>query len=274
MYIVYDWRAVTEIFLLATAIYFFARWLSTDTVRPLLPVFYGYCALVSFAHVLELHVLADLMLHYAPVCVVILLFAHETTLQKQFIVSKHITQPKDTSGAWLEYVFRACLHAASNNKSVTCVIQKHDQLSSILTCALPMHAPIQRELIDILVQSDACDTTRMIIIDYTGSLIGLNGKLDREIDTDLLYTADSTDAVQQQAVYLAHKTDALIFRMSPQDHTIDIMCNKKVVQKLSTADALQIIKKYLFTAGHVYTPATTKGSHAPIAQAYEKQPHA
>ena len=236
-----------EILSLTLIFYFFSIWLSYDRSKFLLPYFYSYCAAALLAHVFALTTLENFLFLYSPAALLMLVVIHQETLQKNFILARNITPSVPAENDWLNLLMRSFLIALNQNKSIICVIEKHDSLNTVLDAPLTFKAQIQKDLFDILLDSSSFDAEKMIWVTHQGELRAINATWNAQIDKAWINDdISSLEEWKQDAVLLTNKTDALVFKINPQTRTVDLVAQKKILDALPINDAFAAIKKYLY----------------------------
>jgi hypothetical protein len=240
----FGWRAVVEVLFFAIALYQFARWLRKDS--RLLLSFYGYCTTVVIAHFFHLGVIAQVLTLFAPAMVMVFIVLHQDTLQKKFVTIRNITpaqQPHD----WLAVLFGTLLASAQKGKAAYVVIEKNDSIKSLLKSSFPLHANVQKSLLDLLLASDLYDDSKLIWVNHHGQLLAINAVWNIELDAQWI-SEDVVDLPQwkQDALLLAHKTDALVVYLDPMSRCVDLVGQQKMLEGVTVAQAMIVVKQYLF----------------------------
>src|SRR3989339_2074040 len=143
-----------------------SSWLNKDHTKPLLLYFYSYFATLFSAYFFQLTTVYQLMLVTAPIYFVLLVIHHQKNLQKNFILSKNkpLTPAKVIHKEWLETLVRSCLIASHHKKNVTCVIEQSDSLESLINKPFTIDIPIQKHIIDMLLESVSYNDTKLILV--------------------------------------------------------------------------------------------------------------
>jgi hypothetical protein len=173
---------------------------------------------------------------------------HHETLQKNYITARNITPAVQKEADWLSTLMRSFLISLNKNQSILCVIEKHDSLKSMLEAPLVFNTALHKDLLDVVLNSQLFDSTKMIWVNHHGQLCAVNAAWEADHD-ETWKTKDILDLEEwmQDALLLAHKTDALIFKINPTTRTVDLIAQKKILEKLSINDATATIKKYLYS---------------------------
>ncbi len=240
----FGWRMAVEVIFFAALFYYTVSWLSADKRKNLVLWFYGYCAAAFGAHILHLPTMAQFLFLFAPAAIMIFVLFHQDTLQRNFIVAKNITPARPTND-WLGDLMGVFLSTVSKNKPVICVIEKTDALCTLLASPLTFNTPIQKNLLEILLNSTAFESQKMIWINHHGQLMALNASWHQLDDEWFKSEMGDTQAWKQDAILLTNKTDALVFKISP-NRMVDLVAQHKMIEQVSINEALLVIKQYLY----------------------------
>jgi hypothetical protein len=246
MMYLFHWRAVVEILFFSYCFYAGARWLRKDS--RLLFGFYAYCFTLLAAQAAELTTIAHCLLVFAPVAAMLSLVFHQDMLAKNYVTVRNITPVKPTTD-WLAVLYGSLLTAVQKNQPALVVIEKQDSLASLLVSSSMFHADIQKNLLDLLLASPLYEPSKLIWINHKGQLLALNAQWQATVDEE--WVADDVaglDVWKQDALLLAHKTDALILFINPQTRAVDLICQKKMIEGVTIAQAMLMSKQYLFGA--------------------------
>lgn len=238
-----------EIGLISVAIYYFSLWLKQDRQKDLLFSFYGYCAAVFGCYALGLQTLTLLLFVTCPIALMLFILFHQELLQRNFIALATINvAPQEQESDWLAIVIRACLVAINHNKTVYGVIEHRDSLATMLTTDMPLYTDIQHNVLTMALESSAYDQEKMLWLNAQGKLFGINTHWNVNA-TDIVTTNGATMLTlwQQEALFFTHKTDAIVFYISPSSRTFTLVAQGKIVEHVNASHALTTIKKYLNT---------------------------
>jgi len=253
-------RNTIEILFFAIIIYYFSVWLKNDQHKNLLPYFYGYCFLSILSYHSQLTTITYFLFLFAPVAIMLFILVHQTTLQKSFVSLKNITPAKYEISNWEHDLIRSFLFAINKNKEIHCVIENKDNLDDFLYSPMILNAYIQQGLITILQNSDLFDQKKMLWLNTSGQLVGINGSWKESVFQE--YTDQINNNIhpwKQSALLLSSKTDALFLRITPTQRTFDIIFNGKIVNNINSDNALKIIRKYASTKFWSKDSSITKG---------------
>lgn len=270
------WRDALEILFFANIFYYFMVWLSKDKQKNLLGTFYGYCVVAALAYILQLTAISSLLLLTAPLALVIFILFHQETLQRNFVSLKNITPAQQTElHDWIEILVRTALHALNKNRSLLYIIEQRDSLNGYLTTPFAIYAPLQRDLLIMLLDGHAFDETAMIWVTAQGQLIGINATWNTEAPaTWLKQEVQELEPWCQNALWYTNKTDAIILHTDVATRTFTIVGQGKIIERLTAAQTLTIIKQYAIQAQHSYKAQGETNYGNQIKKSFAEQPNA
>ncbi len=233
---IFYWTDVFEICVLSAIIYSFSRWCARDRRTPLLLYFYACCAGGMFAHVLNLQTLVAFLQVSWPALVVIFLIVHQHTLQKNYIAGKTIIPAHaDAASSWILLLLRAGIRAAAQRKSIVCIMQGNMILDEFLQDFLALNSPINKELLDVLVESTHIKNNSIMLVDQCGILRAFNG----------CWQAGASEQWIDHAIALTARTDALVWSVHSDTHLLTLVAQGVRVDELSSDKAEAIIAQYV-----------------------------
>ncbi len=242
----YTWRDFFEVTLLAGLIYLFLTWLNKDKSSYPVLFFHIYAGLTIIAYYAQLAVLSTILLISAPIAIMLLILMHQQSLQKNLIVAKIIKPPAHHDFAWLDELVRTCLSVLNKHKELICLIERSDNLKTLLTAPYYFNADIKKELLEILVDHVNTAAGQMLWIEQTGKLIAINARLGMPVDVQWFTSPlDAQQAWKQDAVFLSTKTDAIVIRVCVNSRLFTCIAQGKIVEDLSAWQMLALLKKYL-----------------------------
>lgn len=241
-------RNIIEILFFSTMIYYFSIWLKKDRHKNLLPYFYGYCLLALSSYYAQLTTANYFLFLFAPVAIMLFMLFHQELLQRNFVAIKNITPAKQAQSDWPEALIRSFLVAINNNKEIHCIIENQDSMQEFIHSPLVLNSNIQQGLIKILQESDIFDQNKMLWVDTSGHLVGINASWKETVfETIEDEKMMEVNPWKQSALLLSSKTDALFLRITPAQRTFDIVFNGKIVNNINSNTALKVIRKYAST---------------------------
>lgn len=238
-----------EILFFIMATFQVSSWINKDHTKPLLLYFYSYFAILFAAYFFQLTTVYQVMLTTAPIYFIILIVHHQKSLQKNFIISKNkpLTPAKSIHKEWLETLIRSCLVASYHKKNITCVIQQCDNLDSLIEKPFTLDIPIQKQIIDILLESVSYDTNKLISVDRHGIIHSINASWSDLIINELLFTQVSELQLSKEyAKITTSKTDSIIIHIN-HDHQHHFVAHQgKIIEHITIDQALKLIKNLLY----------------------------
>ena len=243
------WRASAEILFFSSLFYFTARWLQKD-IR-LLKLFFAYCATLCTAQWLELPTISYALTLFAPAFLMVCVVFHQESLAKRFVTVRNITPVQPVSD-WLALLFGALLNSVQKNRPAFVVIEKQDSLKSLLASSCPLQTDLQKHLLELLLSATLYEPNKLVWLTHRGQLVGINSYWQATVDDRWMAEEIlSLDVWKQDALLLAHKTDALVFYIKPETRLATIICQQKIVEDITVTQALMTIKTYLFAQSQV-----------------------
>ncbi|MDP3889559.1 MAG: hypothetical protein Q8Q25_03395 [bacterium] len=250
----WHWHDGIEIFFFSCLFYYLSMWLKKDLHKNLLPYFYGYCLIAFGAYFLELATIRSFLFLFWPATILLFMFVHQQTLQRNLIALKNITVKKEPIKDWIETILRISLHTMNSNKNMYCVIEHTDNISAFINTTLPITAHLDKELLELLFETHSYDPNKMIWINTQGQLCGINATWLSHHEFDEF---NSTEWEQETLLYTA-KTDTIAFHCDPKTHTFTLIIGEKILHNVSTHYMHQLIKNHC-TATRTVSNVIQKG---------------
>ncbi len=226
-----------------------SSWLNKDHTKPLLLYFYSYFATLFSAYFFQLTTVYQLMLVTAPIYFVLLIVHHQKNLQKNFMISKSkpLTPVKSMHKEWLETLIRACLVASHHRKNITCVIEQNDSLDTLINKPFILNIPIQKKIIDMLLESVAYDNTKLITVDQHGMIQSINASWSDLVINELIFTQiNERQLPKEYAKVITAKTDAILVHINSEHQHHFIAHQGKIVENVTIDQMLKLIKNLLY----------------------------
>jgi hypothetical protein len=268
-YSLFHWTDVFEIFFFAAIFYYVSLWLRKDKKKNLLFYFYAYCLATFLAYTFHLETATRFLFLYSPVIAMIFLMLHEDSLQKNFIVARSTAAAKPKQD-WLALLFQSLLTVTNRKKQIICAIEKNDSLKTLLDSPLSFHADIEKNLLDILLNSPSFDGTKILLLNHHGQLLALNATWQALVDETWTADIQNLETWKQDAFLLTNKTDALVFSIEPESRTVTIIAQKKFLEAVSIQEAIITIKHYLY--GKAHPLSSYEGTYEAHHKRFENQP--
>jgi hypothetical protein len=245
---IYAYIDCLEILFFITFIFKISTWLNQDHTKPLLLYFYSYCALLFSTYFFQLTTVYQLMLVTAPIYFVLLLIHHQKNLQKNFMVTtaKSLTPIKSVHKEWLEILIRGCLVASHHKKNITCVIEQFDAIDTLIDKPFRLDIAIQKQIIDILLESVSYDAHKLITVHRNGIIVSINASWSDLIINELIFTPMHEQQISKAyAQILTTKTDAIVFHINSQHEQHFVAHQGKIIEDISIDQSLKLIKNLL-----------------------------
>ena len=242
---IFGFRDVIEILCITNAIYFFSIWLKQDQQKPLVLYFYSMCSLVIMAHLANLQTLTASLSTFFPVSIMLFILIHQKSLQKNFVTLKNMQPAQIINHDWLETLLRSCIIAANNKQPIYCLIECYDKLAEHVHTPFLIKSKLQPDLLDALLNSTNYDRHKMIWLSNTGELFGIN--TDWLIPKHMLDISKPNydfDNWQTNSLLFTAQTDALAFRLNPNNKTFDIIATGKILEKITMDQAIKLMRKH------------------------------
>jgi hypothetical protein len=242
------WYDAIEILFFSSLFYYLALWLRKDKQQNLLWYFYGYCALTLITYTVNLPTISIFLFLFSPAIIMLFIIIHQDILQRNFVALRHIKPVQKAAHNWIETLIQTALIVINNtNKSITCIVERTDTMHTFLQAPFIIHAPLNTTLLETFINSHSYDQNKMIWIDASGNLEGINASW-RQTITEFSYTEQSV--CLENALLYTTKTDALVFTIDSETRTFTIIMQGKKLQKINAHHAYITIQKYLGTTGH------------------------
>ncbi len=249
---IYSWRDCAEIFLLTVIIYKFTRWLSKDQTLAPISFFYTYALLVVGTYYLNLSIVNTVLLWASPVCLVLMIVMHQYSLQKNVIAYKTIKPAYEEHYDWVDELMRSCLNALNKNKDIVCIIERSDNLKDIVVAPYYVNADLRKYVLELLFEHLPDRVPTIIWVNVSGKIVAINARCVADKDA-VVFDAGGADVPmwKQDALLLTQKTDALLFHISPVNRLFDVFIKGKVVEGLTAAHALTLLRHQLLKDGSI-----------------------
>jgi hypothetical protein len=239
-------KAGLEIIFFTSIIYYFCVWLKKDKNKNLVVYFFSYCAIFSFAALLNLATIVTFLITCAPIALILFIIFHQELLQRNFITLTNMPITSLEVADWPEQLIRASLHAINNNKQLICVIEHRADLKPFLYTPLVFNAPLAQNLITLLIDSPGFDQKKIFWCNAHGKLIGINGEWQiTPHETWQTQSVADLPAWKQDALLMTLKTDTIIFKADPSKRSFDVIIKGVTYENLAAHQTLLLLKKQL-----------------------------
>lgn len=247
-----------EILFFASVVYPILLWLRKDEQKNLLTIFYGYCFLFFTAHYADLPVIRFALFLTAPLIAIIFIIMHQETLQKNFVMLAKATARTDSPDHWIDELMKCCLMALNRHKEIVLVIERNDQLKSLIHAPYFIYAELKKDVFDILLEKHIPGNDYMIWINQQGKLVAINCTWRTHLDEAWISKdAQNMHLWKQHALFITSRTDALMFKVNPLTRSFDLVLTGKLSEALNAEQAASFIKKN-FSTKHIAQKATTQ----------------
>ena len=189
---IHSWQDALEILFFASAIYAASSWLKQDKNNRLLIGFYSYIALFCATYFFDLPTLQNSLLFAAPIIGTLSIIYHQKQLQKNFILARRapIHQGKVAAPNWIESCIRSCLMIAHEKHEITCIIEQNDILDSMIDRSLLINVHMQKDILNLLLMSDAFHPEQPILLKKNGNITSVNCSWGESLTETLFSTND------------------------------------------------------------------------------------
>lgn len=243
---IYQYKDFIEILFFSSAFYYISLWLQRDKQKNILGWFYGYCSLIIATKATTLLATHYVLLVCFPLTFICLIVLHQELLQRNFVMHQTIKPARVTDYDWMEQLIRNCLMALNNHKGITGIIERNDRLNNLLETNSYFNCDLSDGLLEIIFASSLFKHQKLLWINDKGKLIALNSDWKQNsIETWLAQEVKEQDQWLQNALFFTTKTDALIFRLNPEQRTFTLIARGKIIEHVSASTALKTIKTYL-----------------------------
>jgi DNA integrity scanning protein DisA with diadenylate cyclase activity len=237
----YTWRDGLELLILAAIIYKFLHWLAKDPGKQPVLFFMGYAALTSFTYYAGLSVVSTLLVIATPIVIVLAIIMHQHTLQKNVIAHKNIHTSNDLFVDWLDELMRAFLSALNKHKEIMCVIERDDSLQDFLKAPYYLNADLKKSVLEMLFDQH---NVSILWVHKTGKIVAINSSMKMSPDTDWLTNeVKQLPGWKQDAIFLTHKTDAIVIRSFSNTRMFECIIAGNVIQDLTASHTISFIKR-------------------------------
>jgi len=240
--LILTWRDIVEILFFSTVFYYLILWLKRDREKRLLPYFYGYCALTFTAYAFHLSTITYCLFLFSPALIMLFMFMHQDTLQRNMIALKNITVSSNIAQDWLSCIMRNTLKALHNNKSILILIEHTDALPGFLKTQYRINSLITDDVLTMLIEHGLCNAQQMLWIKTDGTVQGIRASFKASWHPDA-YT-DTNEWVDDAIAYTS-KTDAIIIKSNAQTQSYTLAYNGTVTHQLTVEQAGQRIRKQI-----------------------------
>jgi len=234
-----------EIYFFIFFIFKVSSWLNKDHTKPLLLYFYTYFAILFSSYFFQLSTVYQLMLVTAPIYFVLLVVHHQKSFQKNFIVSKEkpLTPTSSINKEWLETLLRSCLVASHHKKNITCVIEQFDSLDTLIDKPFILDIPIQKYIIDMLLETESYDKSKLLMINNHGKVMSINASWSDLVINELIFNQINEQQLSKEyAKVVTSKTDAILIHINNEHQHNFVSHQGKIIENMTIDQTLKLIK--------------------------------
>jgi hypothetical protein len=217
-------RDIIEILFYSSCIFTLCQWLRADKTKNITIYFFAYCTLAVTAWIAQMPTLTPFLFSYAPVALLLFIILHEKTLQRNLVTLCSITPAKTEHDDWLDILLSCSLTTINANKSISVIIEHQYTLDHFLTTSFNINSDIEKNILDILLTSESYDENKMIWVNTSGKIRGINVTWNNK---------------QEKC------DDAIIFSAHPISRTFSLIIYGKETKNLSAHHVHGMIKKQL-----------------------------
>ncbi len=244
--LIYKWIDFLEISFLSVTIYYFSLWLKRDVQKNLAPGFFTLCSIIILSYALDMNNISNFLIIFMPSILMLFILVHQNILQKNFISIKNIAVPKIKNNNWIDLFMRHCLNLMNQNKQITCAIEGRDNLEGFLINEININTPVNKEIIDLIVNSSIFKENKIVHINYQGDLLGVNAVWNTNNHTFWISEeVRNIEIWKQDSLLFSSKTDVLVFKLCPKKRNFDIIAQGKIMENLAIAPAVQLIGDFI-----------------------------
>lgn len=242
---IYCYQNYIEIFIFSVVIYKMLRWLQQDHTKHLILYVYAYATFMIGSYIFTYTTLCLTMFLVMPLAIMMCIIAHQKQLQKNFILAsnKDLTPYTLPTKNWMDLLMRSCLLASYQNKQIFCIIERTDHLASMLTNSCNLYLPIQQEILDLILSSNALHTPSIMWITESGIINSVNATWKETVLDELLHA----DNHHQAAIKLiTSKTDAIVWSIDPTTRLATFWHQGKSLQQITIDQLMTSCKQILY----------------------------
>lgn len=243
----YSYQNYIEVIIFSLVIYKTLRWLQQDHTKQLLLYVYAYASVMIASRMLSCPTLFWVMFILMPVVALLCIVVHQKQLQKNFILgsTKYVTPETMPTKNWLEVFIRSCLLTSYQNKQIFCVMQREDELATLLHAPYALQLPIQEEIVRLILSSNALNNPSIIWITQSGTINSVNASWKESLIQELL-SVSIENQNHACANLLTKKTDAVVFSIDPTTRLAMIWHQGKSLHQITIDQLITSCKQILY----------------------------
>lgn len=260
-YSLLGWYDLIEISFFIMCTSYWLHWLNTDKNKNLAILFCCYSCITIGSYYIELTTISTLLLTTTPLIWVLFILMHQEQLQRNFIslAARHTLVSAATS--WLSEFISFAFSMLHKHQETIYIIERHHNLSLLLTSPCVINAPATKDLLELLTQQGSPTATNLWM-SSEGIIIGINSSLTVQPNpTNTTPEAQRLPRWQQEALLITSKSDALVLHGSPLTHSFDIIVEGKILEHMSPQQTVTLLQRL------IHQPSDHKGTtYAPSHQ--------
>lgn len=239
-FLIYTWQDIVEIMVFSWGLYKSMTILAYDSQKPLLRYFLLYSTLIIFSYTFNCTTLQTLLLITAPALSTFFILIHQDTLQRNFVALYRpaVSLKKEI---WHLALIQFCQKQASKNYSSAFILEKKQNIESLLTITIPCHATFSNLLGELLYSSPAVYEHHYLLIEFNGTIRGINVSINSHT------ILNNEEIIHDKELFLTAKTDALILHMDATTLTFTCIHNNKKITDLSAHTITSILNTFFET---------------------------
>ena len=237
-----SWSDMIEITVFSALFYYVALWLKKDSHKNMLLGFYGYCSVWGISYLAGFVTISSFLIAYSPLILTLLVIGHQHSLQKNLVALHKIQARKQPASNWVEAMMRTILVTINDNKSITCLIERSDDLSNLIQAPFLIQAPVSEQLLTMVMQNNAFDDAKMVWLGDTGTLMAINSQWNHALETPV---SDKKATWYEDALLFTAKTDAIMIHADAESRLFTIISDGSTYEQLMATQARDLITRIL-----------------------------
>jgi hypothetical protein len=127
------------------------------------------------------------------------------------------------------------------------VIEQSDSLESLINKPFNIDIPIQKHIIDMLLESISYNDTKLILVDRHGTIMSINASWsDLVINECMFHQVSEQQLPKEYAKIITAKTDAILVHINSELQHNFIGHQGRIVENMTVDQALKLIKNLLY----------------------------
>ena len=173
---------------------------------------------------------------------------HQETLQKNFVNLTKGAPGVLGESHWVDELIKCCLMALNRHREIVLVIERNDQLKSLIHAPYFIYAELKKDVFDILLEKHIADKDYMMWINQQGKLVAINCSWRTHLDeTWISKDAQNMHQWMQSALFITSRTDALMLKVNPLTRSFDLVMGGKILEGMNAEQTSSFMKKNLWS---------------------------